>query len=109
LWRLSEVRLVTSAYALTEADRNIELKRPEATECLRAFSNEIEVSLRAVPASEDFERPEKNILMSGRMTFVMFKSDNYANRFGEAHGICDLHRWLPPEPFAVVNWDPPGL
>ena len=30
LWRLQEAQLVASSYALTEAERNITLKRPEA-------------------------------------------------------------------------------
>ena len=53
------VQLVTSPYALMEAVRNIQIKRPSATERLSDMAGEVEVSPAATPA-DDYGLPDKD-------------------------------------------------
>jgi predicted nucleic acid-binding protein len=60
LWRLPDVRLVTSTYALTEAERNIALKRSEAADRLSQLATQVEISTAATPLQEDYQLPDKD-------------------------------------------------
>lgn len=60
LWDRKDVQLVTSPYALMEAERNIRLKKPDAAERLSQLTSKIEISPATAPLSEDHGLPEKD-------------------------------------------------
>lgn len=60
LWRLPEVRLVTSVYARTEAERNIALKRSEAAERLSQLASQIEISAASASLRTDHQLADKD-------------------------------------------------
>ena len=60
LWQLPKVRLVTSTYALMEAERNIAIKRPEASNRFFGLSDQVEVSTSTRTLSADYRLPDKD-------------------------------------------------
>lgn len=52
LWELSGIHLVTSSYAVEEAERNIARKRPSASKCLRDLACHVEVSPASRPCAK---------------------------------------------------------
>ena len=61
LWGMEGVQLVTSPYALMEAERNIQIKKPSAAERLAALVGEVEISTAAAQLSRDYGLPEKDL------------------------------------------------
>jgi predicted nucleic acid-binding protein len=60
LWEQADVHLVTSAYALEEAERNITRKRPEASERLQHLAKKIEISAASCFPRENHGLPPKD-------------------------------------------------
>jgi len=60
LWEYSNVQLVTSRYALVEAERNIAAKRPQATERFARLTASLELTEAQRPLADDFKLPEKD-------------------------------------------------
>lgn len=60
LWKLPDIQLVTSPYALMEAVHNIQLKRPSAAERLSDLTALVEASAMSVILSEHYALPEKD-------------------------------------------------
>src|SRR5450432_4125853 len=60
LWEMQGVQLVTSPYALMEAERNLQLKNPAAVERLSDMAGKLEVSPATVTLSEDYGLPDKD-------------------------------------------------
>jgi predicted nucleic acid-binding protein len=61
LWKLDDVQLVTSAYALAEAERNISSKSPEALARLATLVTQIDVTLASARSTKDHGLPEKDV------------------------------------------------
>ncbi len=61
LWELKDVQLVTSPYALLEAERNIQVKKPSAFERFVALVSKIEISHATVQLSQDYGLPAKDL------------------------------------------------
>jgi predicted nucleic acid-binding protein len=60
LWQLSSLRLVTSAYATEEAERNLRRKRPEAVPRLHALMRDVEIANRLVALDDGHGLPAKD-------------------------------------------------
>ena len=60
LWSKKGVHLVTSSYALREAERNITLKRPIASDRLRVLISQVEVTNVLNPMDNDYGLPPKD-------------------------------------------------
>ena len=59
LWEKQGVQLFTSSYALTEAVRNLQLKKPAATLRLSALAGKVEVSSLTALLKENHGLPKK--------------------------------------------------
>jgi hypothetical protein len=59
-WDLEEVRLVASLYVLSEAVRNIQHKKPAASERLSSLARTVELSSVTAPLSQSYGLPEKD-------------------------------------------------
>ncbi len=60
LWENPDVQLVTSLYAMMEAQRNIQLKKPAAAPRLFGRTEKVEISTVFVSLSQDYGLPEKD-------------------------------------------------
>lgn len=60
LWDRKDLRLVTSSYALMEAERNITLKRPEAASRFLLLAGGLEVSPANYVLAQDHGLPDKD-------------------------------------------------
>lgn len=60
LWDHPDLELVTSRYALMEAERNIQLKKPVAAERLAELAKQVEVSTATAALTADYELPVKD-------------------------------------------------
>jgi predicted nucleic acid-binding protein len=60
LWHLANVQLVTSPYALAEAQRNIALKKPSALERLDELTKSVEVSAAIAKLTDFHGLPDKD-------------------------------------------------
>ena len=60
LWDRPDMQLVTSPYALTEAERNIQLKKPGAAARLPELVSKVEISAEIAGLNEDHGLPEKD-------------------------------------------------
>ena len=60
LWDRPDIQLVTSPYAVTEAERNIRLKKPEAAARLAKLASRVEMSPETAALNEDHGLPEKD-------------------------------------------------
>ncbi len=86
LWEKQDVQLVTSPYALMEAQRNLHLKKPAAVERLSKLVNKVEVSPSTATLSDDYGLPEKDRPLSGPRCFQR-QARRYEITFsGEAGG-----------------------
>ena len=61
IWALSDTCLVSSRYAVTEAERNIASKHPEAVERLAPLSERLELVDASGPFDESFGLPEQDV------------------------------------------------
>jgi predicted nucleic acid-binding protein len=61
LWENTSIHLITSPYALEEAERNIARKRPEASERLHGLAHAVEVSVAFRALSEAYGLPAKDL------------------------------------------------
>ena len=94
LWDRQDVHLVTSSYALREAERNIQSKKPAAVARLSQLASKVDVSTATGAMGEDHGLPEKDrpileaaaasdcsILLTGDVT-------HFGHLFGkEAEGV----------------------
>ncbi len=55
-----DVQRVTSPFALAEAERNLQLKKPVAVERLARLMAQVEVSTATAPLAADYGLPEKD-------------------------------------------------
>ncbi len=60
LWKIDSLRLVTSAYAADEAQRNLLRKRPDAVARLEALLGQVEVTHAQSPLDEGHGLPPKD-------------------------------------------------
>lgn len=60
LWDMEGVQLVTSPYALREAERNIQRKKPAAAQRLSSLASTVELSSATAPLSRSCGLPEKD-------------------------------------------------
>jgi hypothetical protein len=60
LWNKEDLQLVTSVYALTEAQRNIALKKPSASARLSLLLSTVEVSTLSNPLGSDHRLPDRD-------------------------------------------------
>jgi predicted nucleic acid-binding protein len=60
LWERKGIQLVTSPYALMEAVRNIQLKKPVAAPRLSALASKVEVSALTAPLTNAHGLPKKD-------------------------------------------------
>jgi len=60
LWELANIQLVSSPYALAEAERNIQIKKPAAAERLSELASRVEISAVTLPLDGDYGLPEKD-------------------------------------------------
>ena len=88
LWSMKDVHLVTSAYARSEAERNIESKRPQSLSFLSQLLASIEIAAEHADLAEDYGLPEKDrpILESaiGSGCSILLTGDN--KHFGHLIG-----------------------
>jgi uncharacterized protein len=61
LWKYPDYKLVTSSYALREAEHNISLKKPEALKRLHNLMEIVEVTEKETPPPENHGLPDKDI------------------------------------------------
>lgn len=61
LWSRRDVTLVTSSYALEEAQRNILSKRPAASSRLAQLVRQVELSSAMMTVSSDYGLPSKDV------------------------------------------------
>ena len=61
LWNHPELHLVTSFYALLEAERNILVKNPAAAARLARLVTKLEVSVSSAKLDGDYGLPEKDV------------------------------------------------
>ncbi len=59
-WRKDGIHLVTSPYARTEAERNIQIKRPEAVERHGLLISRVEITMALSPLSDGQGLPPKD-------------------------------------------------
>ena len=60
LWGMPDIQLVTSPYALTEAQRNIQIKRPAAQQRFSSLLEKVEISPATAALSAVYGLPEKD-------------------------------------------------
>jgi predicted nucleic acid-binding protein len=61
LWEKQGVHLMTSPYALMEAERNIQRKKPASVDRLSALTRAVEVSSATKALSQDYGLPAKDL------------------------------------------------
>lgn len=110
LWTLPDVTLISSPYAVAEAELNLGKERPQAVTELRAFLEKVVVAMTqdagALPEEITLVEKDKPILLAAISVKATHLLTGDKLHFGHLFGTC-IEGVLILPPAAYLNKEPP--